>query len=144
MALTWRSSGREEVEAERLDQLQHAFGGGGIEKPCAPGIDYVERHADGDGFPVPDLEIGDLLELMRGPVTEIERARGAHLERISGCGNVFNVQLGTAEDETLHGLGLETGERGRMVLEPVEKVRVADACDLHRLDVAGAFVTRGE
>ncbi len=77
-------------------------------------------------------------------MAEIERTRAAHLERITVARDVVEVQLGAAEDEALHRRGLERGERDDVLLHPGEERGVADAGDLHRLDVAGALVARRE
>ncbi len=59
-------------------------------------INHVERDADGDGLAVRDLKTGKLFQFVRGPMAEIERARGTCLERITARGDVVEMQFGTA------------------------------------------------
>ena len=58
-----------------------------------------QREADRDRFAVPQLVVGELLELVRRPVAEVERPRGAELERVAAGGDVLQVQLGAAIDD---------------------------------------------
>src|SRR6185369_10732625 len=83
-----------------------------------------------------------LLQLVRGPVAKVERTRGPHLERVAAGGDVVEVQLGAPADEMFHRVRLERGQLVRIAFQRFKKCGVADAGDLHGLDVAAAFVFR--
>lgn len=135
--------GREQVEAQLLQQHEHALGARGVEEANLFRVKHVQRDADGDGLAVPKLVFRELLQLVRRPVAEIQRARAAELEGIAAGGNVVQVQFGATVDEPLHRRWLERGQRLGVALDGVEELRVTDARDLHGLDVAGALVARG-
>src|SRR5439155_7880104 len=61
----------EAVEAEVFDEAQNAFGARGVEQALAARIDSVERNAHRNGFAMANLVIGDLLELVGGPMAEV-------------------------------------------------------------------------
>ena len=84
------------------------------------------------------------LELVRGPVAEVERARAAQLERIAAGRDVREVELGAAPDQLLDRVELERGELRGARLEPVEERGVADQRDLDRLGHAGDAIARRE
>ena len=65
-------------------------------------IGGVERDADRHRFAVPELMVGQPLQLVGRPVPEVERPRRAHLERIAGGRDVVQVQRGGAVDDLLH------------------------------------------
>src|SRR5436190_1021406 len=87
---------RERVKAEIFDEAQDAFGTGRINQALTARVDCGERYVNGNGIAVTNLVIGDLFELARGPMPEIERTRGAEFEGIAGGRNVINVQFGAA------------------------------------------------
>ena len=97
-----------------------------------------------NGGAMRDGEAGHLLELVRGPVAEIERARGAELERIAGGGDVLDVQFRAAADDALERVAVESREGLRRFLDLGEEHCVADERDLDRLDQPGALVRRGQ
>ena len=57
------------------------------------------------------------LEPVRGPVTEVERARAAELERVAAARDLVHVQLGAATHEARERVTLEARERRRVTLE---------------------------
>ena len=77
-------------------------------------IGAVERHADRDRLAVPQPVVGHLLELVGGPVAEVERPRRAELERIAAVGDVREMERGRAADQPLHRRGV-TGHELRRV-----------------------------
>ena len=67
------------------------------------------------------------LELVRGPVAEVERPRAAELERIARRRDVLEVELArSARTSSLTSVEVAGRERRRVRLEPVEERRVAD------------------
>ena len=110
----------------------------------AAGIDDVESDADGDCFAVANSVFGKLLQLVRGPMTEIERAGRTEFERIARGGDVIEVQFGGAMDEALHRGRIEIAQAESIALDRFEEFGVADQRDFDRFDVAGAFVARFE
>ena len=62
-----------QAEAEAVQDAQHTLGGRRGQQADAHGVEQVEREADGDGFAVGDGEIGHLFQLVRRPVTEVQR-----------------------------------------------------------------------
>ena len=125
---------REQVEAQRLDQLQNPLRRRGREAADVARVDRIERDADRHRLAVTQLVFGKLLELVRRPVPEIERTRRAKLKRIARGRDVVHVQLGTAIDQPLHCRRFEIPQRHRVAFERLEKFPVADARHLHRLD----------
>ena len=130
----------EELEAEEFEQAEDARFAGAIDVAHAARINDVERDADGDGFAVAKAIFGKLLEFVRGPMTEIERTGGAEFERISGSGNVIEMEFGGAMDEALHGRGFEFAEAEGIAFDQFEEIGVANEGDFDGFDVAGAFV----
>ncbi len=86
--------------------------------------------------------IGELLQFVRRPVAEIERARGAQLKRIAGSRNMIDMQLGAAIDQPFHGLRIKVAQFESVTFDAFKKARVADQRDFDGFDVAGAFVAR--
>ena len=89
-----------------------------------------------------DGVVGKLLQLVRGPVAEIERAGGTEFKRIAGRGDVIHVQFGTTMDETLHRIRVKFAQPFGVPLDGFEEMRVADQGDFDGFDVAGPFVAR--
>src|SRR5688500_6249244 len=87
---------REQFEPEHFEEAENAGLGGGIDIADPAGINDVESDTDGDGFAVAEAVFGKLLELVRGPVTKIERASGTEFERIARGGDVVEVQFSGA------------------------------------------------
>ena len=93
-------------------------------RPVSHAVAAVERHADRDRFAVAQLVAAERLELVRGPVAEVERARAAELERIaarSRCGagaarRTLRISCSTCGS-------LKAAERGALRLEPREESR---------------------
>ncbi len=107
--------------------------------PALPrGIGGIERDAGGDGIAVADAESREQLELVRGPVAEIERARAAHLERVAAGADVIEVQLRATLDEVAHRAMAALAKGGGVLAEKIEERPVADDGDLERLGDAAA------
>src|SRR5581483_2952909 len=49
-----------QFEAERFEELEDAFSGGGVEEAGVAGINHIERDAHGDGFAMADFVFGKL------------------------------------------------------------------------------------
>ena len=62
-----------------------------------------------------------LLELVRGPVAEIERPRRSELERIAARRDVPQVQRRATADHLLHRGPVAVDQRGRMRFEEIEE-----------------------
>ena len=144
MASSFSSSSANSLKPSRSQQFQNALGGFFIEQADVARINHVERDADGDGFAVGNLEMRKLLQFVRRPMAEIQRARGTDLKRVAARGDVVEMQFGAAADEMFHRGRLERGEFFRVAFDFVEEICVADAGDFHGLDIAGAFVARFE
>ena len=57
---------------------------GSAQVPAAPGIYNIKRDADSHRFPVGNFEAGKLFELMRGPVSKVQRSlQTATLSKVS-------------------------------------------------------------
>ena len=67
----------EQLKSETLQKFQDATGIGLRKQPPEAGIGDVEGDADGHGLAVTQPVFGQLLQLVRGPVAEVERPRGA-------------------------------------------------------------------
>src|SRR5215207_8556717 len=65
-------------------------------------IARVEEHAECDCFAVADAEGGHQLELVRRPMSEVQRASAPVLEWISIRPNMREMLVGAAEDQLLH------------------------------------------
>src|ERR1019366_791347 len=122
----------------------NARGSARIEQAGFARINHIQCDADGDGLAVGNVKVRQLLQLVRRPVAEVERAGGAGFKRITAGRNMVQVQFGATADEPFHRLRLEGGKLPGVALQFFKKYRVADAGDFHRLDEAGAFVARGE
>ena len=65
----------EKCEPKRTQQAQDAIARFTGKESLAHGIDDIQRDADGDRFSMTDLVFGNLLQLVRGPMSEIQRPR---------------------------------------------------------------------
>ena len=70
--------------AVRLGRLQHLH---------QAGIHDVDGDADGHRFAMLELEVGHLLEHVRGPVAKIQRSRFSQLKRIVASHDVPSVEF---------------------------------------------------
>ena len=95
---SFSSSGREQFEAELFEQFQNTFAGFLIQQTGVARINHVERDADGDGLAVADLEMGKLLQLVRRPMPEIQRACRTSFKRVAAVADVFQMQFGATAD----------------------------------------------
>ena len=73
--------------------------------------------------PWPQPVVGQLFELVRRPVAEVQRPRRAELERIAAARDVRQVQRGAAPDHLLHRRQVARPQRGGVLLEEVEERR---------------------
>src|SRR5262245_29876042 len=80
-----------EREADALERGEDAPARELVEQPGALRVEAVERDADRDGLAVPERAVGDFLERVRRPVPEVERPRGAELERVAAAADVLEV-----------------------------------------------------
>src|SRR5262245_55708060 len=110
-----------EPEAQQLEQSCDAILGSGLQQPSQHGIACVERNADGDGFAMTDMVAGERLDLVRGPVAEVERASTAALEWVATPGDLTQVQLRAASDHVGHGGAVEQREGVDALLEAAEE-----------------------
>src|SRR5262245_53767333 len=76
--------GHMQRETKRGQQAKNAVPLRLREHPGQMGIRAVESNADCDGFTMIHSKTAELLQLMSRPMAEIQRAGGAHLERIAG------------------------------------------------------------
>ena len=105
------------------EQVRNRRGIRGAEQADLGGVARVERDPDRHCFAVAEAKIGQRLELVRGPVPEVERARGAELERIARAGDVFEVQHGAAADHFLCALALEARQASARARSARRKIR---------------------
>src|SRR5712691_5221335 len=91
---------------------------------------------------MPDFIFGKLFQLVRCPMPKIERPRGTEFERVSGSGDMIEMQLRATINQSLHCGRLECGESFRISFESLKEFPVANERDLHCLDVTGASVSR--
>ena len=76
---------------------------------------------------------GELFELVRRPMAEIERPAAAHLEGVAALADVRDVHFRAAVDEPSHRRQFARSERRRDAFEELEERRVLDERHLHRL-----------
>jgi hypothetical protein len=130
----------EQLESKLVEQVQDAVGSGSGEMPTQAGVDDINCDPDGDRLAMAQSIFRELLQLVGGPVTEVEGTSASHLESVASGGDVVEVKFGAVLDESLHRAGLEAGEVIGILLKPVEESPVADARHLDRLHISGAFV----
>ena len=131
------------AKPSRSSKRAHAHVGARRQQPGKHRIARVEGDADGHGLAVAQLIVRQRLELVRGPVAEIERPAAAALERIAAVADLPHVQQRAVTDQPLERLGGEQRQRLGLLFEPVEEGAVADQRDLDRLGHAGALVAPG-
>ncbi len=95
--------GRADGEIARLERVEDALRFVLCEQALFLCVTGVEGDADGDGLAVAEGVAGLDLELVRGPVAEVERARGAELKGVAACADVFKVELGATADDLFDG-----------------------------------------
>ena len=92
-----------EPETEGFEQSHDAIGAESIQVSLPHGIADIERHADGDGLTVPQPVARHRFDLVRRPVTEVERARAAELERVAVAADMRQMQFGRAAHDVRKG-----------------------------------------
>src|SRR5215468_5219582 len=120
-----------QYEPEPLQKSHHTLVLAGRETSGQNRIASVERDADGHGLAVIDFIARQLLELMRRPMTKIERPRRAQFEWIPTEPDLAHVKLGTSLDEVVEMRSGKAHKLFRVGLEPIEKLAVADQGNLH-------------
>ena len=105
----------------------------GVTCPSLRGGVEIERDAQGDGLSVADVVPAQGLELVRRPVTEVERPRGPQLEWISAVPDVVHVEDRAADDHPLHGIEVARSEARSEALELLDEGEVLDGGHLEAL-----------
>ena len=131
-------------ETEALQQAQDTVALFGGQESHVARVDAIQCNPNGNGFPVAQAVLGDLLQFMRRPMAEIQRSRTAHFKRVAVGGNVVHVQLCTVINQPLHGRRFELRQGIGVGLDAIEKFSVANAGHLHGLHVAIALVAGGQ
>src|SRR5262249_43091911 len=70
-------------KVQGLERAEHRVAHRLAREPHLGCVDGVDRHSDGHAFAVAQSVMRQALELVRGPVAEVERTRTAELERIA-------------------------------------------------------------
>ncbi len=92
-----------------------------------------------------NLVIGKLLQFVRGPMAEIQRAGRAGFKRVAARGDVLDVQVrATIESSAASPPARSAASKGASALQAFEKVAVANQRHLDRLGETGAFVALGQ
>src|SRR6266487_5905604 len=86
--------------------------------------------------------MGELLQLMRRPVAEVQGPRGAKLERVATRRDVVKVQLRAAVNQPEHDLHIFVNESICLFLDEVEELDIFEQCHLDSLRDTTAPVTR--
>ena len=115
---------------KRLEQSQNPLRRIGVKQRNIARVKDVDRDANGDGFAVANLKIGKLLKLVRRPMSEIERSRGAGFKRIAAVGDMLDMEFGAALDHPSHGRRLKTGEQGGVLFQGFQKTRGRESAPL--------------
>ena len=97
-------------------------------------VGAVERNADADRFAVAEPVVGQLFELVRGPVAEVERPRRPVLERIAAGGDVLRGAARRDRRITCSiGGQVASDKRRGVLLEKLEERGIPDERGLDRL-----------
>src|SRR5439155_20034796 len=91
---------------------------------------------------MPQAIFGNLLQLVRRPMAEIQRASRAELERIAGSSDVVQVELGAKINQPLPRRWLELAQQRRIAFYRLEKFFVTNERYLHSFDVTRPFIAR--
>jgi hypothetical protein len=108
------------------------------------GVGGVDGEAEGDGFAVAELEMGEGFDSVGEPMAEVEGAGLLGFERIAILGDVVEVEAGGMFDGGLGGAGIAGGDFWRVIGKAMEEVGVFDEGDFHRFGEAGAEIAIGE
>ena len=139
-----RHRGVPDRQPDAFEHLEHAPQILRVQYTGEAGVGAVLGEADGDGLAVAQLVARQRLELVRRPVAEVQRPRGAELERVAARRDVGEVKLGAAIHELLHGGRRAPAQGDRVRLDPREERGVADQRDLDRLRDPRAPVAIGQ
>ena len=131
-------------EADALNELQHTLASVGIQNALHAGVNEIHGHADGHGLAVRHGEFGNLLQLVGGPVAEIQRTGGTKLKRITAGGDVLDVQLGAALHDLFQRLLLQRCEVIGHRFDLLKEGGIANERDFDGLDDAVAAFARRE
>ena len=99
-----------EPESDAFEQRENAIRDDRREVALLDRIGHVERDPDGDGLAVAQPMTRHRLQLMGGPVAEIQRTRAAQLERIAVAADVRQVQFGRAANQRREHRDLAVGD----------------------------------
>src|SRR6185369_14947765 len=86
-------------ESDAFQQAKNPLGNDAGQVPLSHRIDDVECQADRNCLAVAKAMLRHRLELVSGPVAEIERPRATQLERIAVATDMREVQFGGPPDE---------------------------------------------
>ena len=107
-------------------------------------VGRVEGDANRHRLAVTQPIAGQVLELVRRPVPEVERPRRAELERVAARRDVRQVQRRAAVDDLLHRREVAVLQRRGVALDEVEEGAVLDERRLDRLGHPGPPVAIGQ
>ena len=91
--------------------------------------------------------VGHRLELVRGPMAEVERTGATEFEGVAITGDVLRMQFGGTANGAADGGDASGSEQRGFLLEVREEDRVLEQRDLHGLDESvaqAACIQRGE
>ena len=94
------------------------------EESGEPRIRGIKRHSYGDSLAVPDPVSRKIFQLVRGPVTEIERARIAQFKRVTTRCDVMQMEFRAASNNWPHRRKIAFYQRGRARFDEIEKLCV--------------------
>src|SRR5688572_1602584 len=86
-------------EAEAFEEPKEPLGDGRRRELERGRIGGVDRHADCDRLPMAQPIRGEGLELVGGPMAEVERARASELERVTRGRDVLQMELRASAHE---------------------------------------------
>ena len=136
--------GEPELEARLSEALADLEEFGRGDPSLLLGVDGIEEHPRGHRFAVGDTEVGEELEFMGGPVTEIEGTRASVFKGIASGTDVFEMDFRAAADEEGHGLGVASGVLGGGCAELEEERAIANDRDFEGFGDAAEPIAIGE
>ena len=129
-------SGMVEIES-KIDQASPGGAENGFWNSARQrGIGQIDDQSNGDRFSMGEFEVGDLLEFVSGPVSEVQGACRGQLERISAMDDVLQMQLGGSVNDPLHRIEVPATDFDCKTLKFIEEVRILEQCHLDRFTEA--------
>ncbi len=116
----------------------------GGEPSVLMGVDGVEEHTGCDGLPMGDGEVCEQLDLVCGPVPEVEGTSGSVFEGVSVGADVIEMEFGASRDEALHGGEVAGWVAWGGFAEFVEERLVADDGDFECFSDSAEPISVGE